>query len=281
MKKVLFTLMITLSLGMGKVWADGPFTTTLTADGFDATPDAIATPAQTGTPSNNVADVKDVINYLLGTTYATNGDVDFLKVTTGDSFWKTLSSPATIAAISVSADNFNVLNVYDTTAPATKYDVFGGAFTGYGFIGDGSLSNPFLSANSPLAAGTTFGWTLDSFGAYYTGSWDSDPTKNADGGYDHLFTYHLADLKGKSVYLQNIDGSDPSLYTFNDPYLLAWEDISFEADGLLTDQDFNDLTFIVDRVAPVAAPEPVSTVLFLTGGLAMAGNELRRRMKLA
>ncbi len=287
MKQKLMILSIAL-LSATSVWA-APYTASLTADTFDSTPDAIVTPRGTATATNNVPDIKDAINLLLGTSYAKNENVDFLQHAGADNAWKDLAAtgdPSGYTLIGLSAANSNTLRVYDVNTPGTKVDVFGGAFTGYGFVGDGTIDNPFPYAVSPLAPGTNFGWNLKSVTqSGFTSEWDSNPANNADG-IDHMLTYYLEDLKGKTVYVQSTgeepgdgeisllsDGPKSFQYTFNDPFLIVWEDQELINNGLYSDQDYNDKMFIVDRVVPV--PEPMSMAL-LGGGL-LGALSLRRK----
>lgn len=282
MKKIFALAVLFLAATNQNLWAGGPYSSVLGSDSYDSIPDLVPTPNQTGTPSNNVPDIKDDINLLTGDSFVNNEDADHLQHTSQDNLWQVNNgggiiarnaSAAIIAAISVSADYLNTIRIYDTANPGTKVDLFGGAFSGYGLIGDGSFANPFPAAELPFGDGTQFKWNYLSDGASIL-EYDSDPTNNGDAK-DHMVTYHLAGLKDSSIYLQ-FGADDPELYTFVDPYLIAWEDLEFK-NGTVGDEDYNDNVYIVDRAAPVAVPEPVSTVLFLTGGAAMAGNLIRRR----
>ncbi len=274
MKKVLLTIGFISTLGLSQAIA-APYSATLNADVYDATPDAVTTPAAIS-PYN----IYNAINTVLGTSYASNADLDPFQITTGDSLFtdvSTVSVPTRYSLISLSAANNNTLRVYDASNPGTLYDVFGGSVTGFGVTGDGTAANPFPTALSPFSNGTIFGFNLLSEGT--AGSeWDSDPTKNIDG-LDHMLTYRLSDLIGKSVYLDILNTGNVEEYTFQDPYLVTFEDMALN-DGKIGDEDYDDGLYIVDRVTAVAAPEPISTTLFLTGGAAMAANFYRRRKKL-
>lgn len=224
----------------------------------------------------NPADINDAINLLLGSTYARNSDVDFLRYMAADNTWKDLSTTDIAGGyilISLTASNANTLSVYDVATPATKIPVLG-PVSGFGFGGKDGLSaaTAFTAAASPLAGGTNFGWSIKSVpSSGPTNIWDSNPLNNPDG-LDHMLTYHLASLSGNTIWVKV--GSDPEeQYTFYDPYLITWEDKPLSG-GLLGDEDYDDLIFLVDRVQPI--PEPISMVLFGSGLAGLAG--LRRKL---
>jgi len=224
----------------------------------------------------NPADINDAINLLLGTAYARNSDVDFLRVVGPDETWQDLSSTdfsGEYALVSLTAANSNTLSVYDVTAPAVKVPVLG-PVSGFGFLGKDGLTaaTAFTAALSPFAGGTNFGFSIKSVPVSGpTNTWDSNPTSNPDG-LDHMLTYHLAALSGQTIWIK-VGANPASEYTFYDPYLIAWEDKPL-LNGLLGDEDFDDLVFLVDRVRPI--PEPISMVLFGSGLAGLAG--LRRKL---
>ena len=275
MKKV-GLLLVVLSVWASGAWAQ-PFSPTMQSDTYGIAQGggniaSVPTPRDdndnlgpyVGTPFTlgggpNPADIHDAVNLLLGTSYAHNSDVDFLQYTSGPDYnWQDIGggvNAGTFTFISLTADNSNSLRVYDVTTPATKPLVLGPQ-SGFGYLGDGSVGNPFPAGLNPLAPGADFGWSLLSTG---NGSWvwDSDPSQNSDG-FDHMLTYHLPTLSGKIVFIKI--GSNVSQYTFYDPFLLAWEDLPINGNS---DEDFDDTIFLVDRVRPV--PEPMSMMLLASG----------------
>lgn len=282
MTKAITILSITALLsicGSADLWAQ-PFSGYMSADGYDATPDAIPTPRDNndnlgGSP--DPADINDAINLLLGTSYTRNSDVDFLRHTGPDAIWTDLSSlenDGTYVFISLTAANKNTLRVYDVTTPGVKLGILG-PLSGFGYTGDGTIGDPFLGAFSPLASGTNFGWNLKSDPAVGADLfWDSNPAFNTDK-LDHMLTYKVFGLTGKSVYIDT--GSGASLYTFKQPFLLAFEDKPFNpSTGRIGDEDYDDSIFLVDRVAPV--PEPMTMALLGSGLVGLA--RLRQRQRI-
>lgn len=275
MKKTLFAVFAAmLVLGTSSAaWANGPYNASLPVIG------GYKTPKMTHTPANGVPDIYMAINVLLGSSYTSNADVNFMQYTGATSEWQNVGDPSHggAAFIGISAGNINSLRVYDTATPATKLNVFPTGFTGFGLAGDGTALNPFPSSPVPLATGTNFGWNLKSTGSS-TKIWDSNTLFNSDK-IDHMFVYRLSALAGKTVYLQNPTTLAIEKYTYQDPYFLAWEDLSLASNGLFSDQDYNDIMYVVDRVVPV--PEPSTVALFSFGLVGLGAFTLRRKLMMA
>jgi len=219
--------------------------------------------------SNNdgIPDIYDAINRIQGTSYADNKDVDHLFVEP-DYLWLG-GGNGTVVLIGLTAGYSNTLGYY--TDPGTgnsKTDIIG-PYSGFGFLGDGTLTNPYPAAPISVSSGSLFGWYLHANQSTY---YYSEPGLNPNG-YDHLMTFALPDAVGEKVYVDY--GNGPEEYIFNNPYLLAWEDLPWDSDTLtLGDDDHDDMIYIVDKVAPVPIPP---TILLLGSGLLGFGLLSRRR----
>jgi len=277
MKKVFLLTITTLLAGYGIASAQ-PFTPAINADLYGIAQGGVnnGIPTPREDPDGSL-DVHDAINLILGTSYAHNNDIDHLYFGADPVWFRGNDSDALVILIGGSAARSNALRVYDTSAPGVKIPViaFGPIF---GYTGDGlSSSTPFVAKQNNLAAGTQFGWSLLTVGEGVNDVWDSNPVNNVDG-LDHLLAYKLADLTGQSRYV-DLDGTITQ-YTFENPFLLSWEDKRLN-NGVLGDEDYNDLMYLVTRVVPLTPnviPEPLSLSLIGGGFLGMVGFRRKRRV---
>jgi hypothetical protein len=250
---------------MPVISAATPFPPNLVNDIYDSTPDGTPTPRE---DNDGVPDINDAINLVLGTSYASNENVDHLFVEP-DYVWQQLNGD--VALIGLTAGNVNTLGVYTDLGVGTVKSTMLTA-TGFGFAGDGTAANPFPAANVPLGTGTLFGWYLDSAGGGTTATYYSEPGLNPNG-FDHMMTYILG-ISGMTVYLDY--GGGPVTHTFSNPFLVGWEDLAWNG-TTLGDEDYDDMIYIFDKTAPI--PEPSTVLLLGIGVLGLVGYGIRRRKR--
>jgi hypothetical protein len=250
------SILIIAFLFMTATAFSSPFSYKVTNDIYSGTPNGIPT-ASTG---NDMPDIYEAINKIMGTTYLTNAAVDHLFMD-NDSLWLNFGSRATV--IGYSAVYHNTLGVYTAGGSHTVLtDQYG-----FGFA-DGSdplKPIPYPTASIGVPDGTVFGWYLEVWNSNkteYKGTYYSESNRNPDG-YDHMMTFDLGGpLDFNKIHYEN-------------PCLIAWEDYSYSLSSFtLGDEDYNDLIFLVDA-KPV--PEPATMLLLGSGLLGLAGLGRKRK----
>lgn len=201
----------------------------------------------------------------LGSPFLNNKGLDpFYAVP--DEHWIDLNG--TISLIGIAAGDSNKFGTYtDLITGGGQSQLFapGG---GQDFQGAGTLIDPFPAKLPTAGQVSPAGFYLEDSSTGIT--YYSNPGLNLDG-YDHMISYRLTDLIGKTIYVNT--GSGAQAVTLHNPYLIAWEDRNIPG----ADEDYNDMILLVDKVS--LAPAPASFILFGLGfgGLGLAA--FRRKMK--
>ncbi len=251
MKTAITTLLITSTI-VARFASAGPHPPNLVNDIYDPTPDSIPTPRA---DNDHVPDVFQGINWLLGTGYTANDQIDVLNVEV-DSIWEELNG--TIALIGLTAANQNTVGVYTDLGFGTTRTPLLGPSSGFGFKGDGTVTDPYQAALTGQAPGTHFGWYLNSSGMEYF----SESHLNNDG-FDHMMTFDLPGIQGTPIHIDY--GNGPIEVFLNNPYLIVWEDQPWNT-SMLGDEDYDDMMYVIDKVTPVpTVPAPGAVLLSILG----------------
>ena len=290
--KSIAVLVLGMMIGGGSAVLADPFSVPVATDLYNNNPvNGIPTP-RSGTSGSH--DLFQAANYITGKNvvngFSSNAALD-PNFIANDANWTMKNGFASFYLLGYSASNKNNLGYYLLVngQPVKSNPLISGA-TGYGWAGDGSETLPLPGRDFSTSKGAVIGWYVDSFDwrSNFTTSttYYSDPQFNSPSGYDHMVTYSLSGLAGKTLWIQPDYIGVPFQHTFtSNAYLIGFEDrllgdhgtiINGTAYNTLGDDDYNDILILVDstEIRPSSVPEPATITLVATG---LAGLFLYRR----
>lgn len=201
----------------------------------------------------------------LGSPFLNNKGLDPFY-STPDSQWIDLNG--TISLIGIAAGDSNTFGVYTNLATGGGKTALFVQSGSQNFQGAGTFIDPFPAKQTSAGQVNPVGFYLQDTSTGVT--FYSNAALNGDG-YDHMISYRLTDLIGKTIYVNT--GSGAQAVTLHDPYLIAWEDRNIPG----ADEDYNDMVLLVDKVSLV--PVPASFILFGVGFGGLGLSAFRRKMK--
>ncbi|WP_432454206.1 MULTISPECIES: PEP-CTERM sorting domain-containing protein [unclassified Agarivorans] len=251
MKKILISLSL-LHFGAQAM----PFTDHVLNDHYNGQANGIPT---ANDHNDGVPDLFDAANVLLGTSYTSNADLDARFVADDQVFIG--QGQHNIALIGLTAGNYNTLGVYTDKGKGQDKLALLPSDPQFGFTGDGSSLNPFSGAAFDLVG--EFAWYLEQGGPYNQTTYYSENQLN--GGWDHMMTFAMPELNGITKFLEI--GGQVLEYSFSNAFLIGWEDLpyEFQSAGVLGDDDYDDMMYLVDFKPASTVPEPTSAWLMAAG----------------
>lgn len=272
MKTLYRAMLLSLAVTAPAVLA-APFPAGVQNDVYSGIVNGIPTPNDN---NDKAPDLHDAVNAVLGTSYTRNSQLDDRFVSADEVFVSNYDGNHSVTLVGLAAANANTLGVYTDIGVGAAKTAITDPVSGYYVSGNGlSAASAFKAAEFNVTG--SFGFYLDSK------QWDTGVTKtfysqaslNAPhGGYDHMVTYALSELNGKTFWLDQGNGAYE--YTFENALLIGWEDLGLK-NGKLGDEDYDDIMYLIDfRTKPQDNDVPAPAALLLSA-LALAGLGFAKR----